>query len=236
MPATPIEDPDAPLFDRLKAARAAEWAAYVDHAFVRALGDGGLPEACFRRYLGQDYLFLAHFARAYGLAAFKGETLDDIRQAAAGLDAMINVEMGLHVKFCAGWGLTETAMAALPEADATLAYTRFVLERGLAGDLLDLHAALAPCIVGYAEIGAALAARHGDTLAANPYRAWIEMYASADYQGVAAAEVAYLDRLMARRGGPGRLDSLIATFGRASRLEAAFWDMGLMAGAGRDGL
>lgn len=220
------------LFDRLKQACAAEWAAYVDHAFVRGLGDGGLPEACFRRYLGQDYLFLAHFARAYGLAAFKGESLDDIRQAAAGLDAMINVEMGLHVEFCAGWGLTEADMAALPEADATMAYTRFVLERGLSGDLLDLHVALAPCIVGYAEIGAVLKARHGATLAANSYRAWIDMYASADYQDVAKAEIAYLDRLMARRGGPGRFDSLVTTFGRAARLEAAFWDMGLAAGDG----
>ena len=36
---------------------------------------GELPETSFRRYLAQDYLFLIHFARAYGLAAFKGETL-----------------------------------------------------------------------------------------------------------------------------------------------------------------
>lgn len=225
-----------PLFDRLKQACAAQWAAYVEHPFVRGLGDGRLPEACFRRYLGQDYLFLGHFARAYGLAAFKGETLDDIRQAARGLDAMINVEMGLHVAFCGRWGLTEAAMAALPEADATMAYTRFVLERGLAGDLLDLHVALAPCIVGYAEIGQTLAARAGVALAGNPYREWIEMYASADYQAVAAAEIAYLDRLMERRGGAGRFDGLVTTFGRATRLEAAFWDMGLAAGDGAHGL
>jgi thiaminase/transcriptional activator TenA len=91
---------------------------------------------------------------------------------------MINVEMGLHVDFCARWGMSEAEMAALPEADATMAYTRFVLERGLAGDLLDLHVALAPCIVGYAEIGQTLAARHANSLAANPYREWVEMYAS----------------------------------------------------------
>ncbi len=48
-------------------------------------------------------------------------------------------------------------MSAATEAGATVAYTRFVLERGLAGDLLDLLTALAPCIVGYAEIGRELA-------------------------------------------------------------------------------
>ena len=215
------------LFIRLRAACLDEWMAYTDHAFVRALGEGTLPEACFRRYLGQDYLFLIHFARAYGLAAFKGESLDDIRLAAAGLDAMINVEMGLHVKFCEGWGISEAEMAALPEANETLAYTRFVLERGLAGDLLDLHVALAPCILGYAEIGETLAARHAGELENNRYRAWIEMYASEEYRDVAKAEAAYLDRLMARRGGEGRFDSLLVTFRQATRLEAAFWDMGL---------
>jgi len=34
-------------------------------------------------------------------------------------------------------------MKALPEAAETIAYTRYVLERGLSGDLLDLHVALA---------------------------------------------------------------------------------------------
>ena len=215
------------LFARLRAACPDEWIAYTDHAFVRALGEGKLPDACFQRYLGQDYLFLIHFARAYGLAAFKGEGLDDIRLAAAGLDAMINVEMGLHVKFCAGWGLSEAEMAALPEANETLAYTRFVLERGLAGDLLDLHVALAPCIVEYAEIGETLAARHAGELDSNRYREWIEMYASKEYRDVAEGEAAYLDRLMARRGGEGRFESLLVTFRQATRLEAAFWDMGL---------
>ena len=215
------------LFETLKREAAAEWRAYTDHAFVRALGEGTLPEACFRRYLGQDYLFLIHFARAYGLAAFKAGDIDDIRAAAQGLDAMINVEMGLHVKFCAGWGLSEAEMAALPEADATMAYTRFVLERGMAGDLLDLHVALAPCIVGYAEIGAGLAARCGPSLADNPYREWIEMYASAEYLDVAGAETAYIDRLFDKRGGPGRMPGLVETFRQATRLEAAFWQMGL---------
>ena len=55
-----------------------EWMAYIDHEFVRRLADGSLPEAAFRHYLIQDYLFLKHFARAYALAAYKGETLDEI--------------------------------------------------------------------------------------------------------------------------------------------------------------
>ena len=39
------------------------------------------------------------------------------------------------------------------EALGNLAYTRYVLEAGFSGDFLDLMAALAPCVLGYGEIG-----------------------------------------------------------------------------------
>ncbi len=215
------------LFPRLKDAAAAEWQAYTHHSFVQGIADGSLPEAAFRHYLGQDYLFLIHFARAYALAAYKATELADIRQAAKGLSTIVDLETSLHVQFCAGWGMTETEMAALPEADATLAYTRYVLEKGLSGDLLDLHVALAPCIVGYGEIGARLAADPATRREDNPYAAWIEMYASPDYQQAVRDELATIERLTVKRGGPGRFAELATTFRQATRLEAAFWQMGL---------
>lgn len=218
------------LFARLRDACAGPWHDYVRHAFVLQLGAGTLPDACFRRYLVQDYLFLIHFARAYGLAAYKAGTLADVRAAAAGLSAIVDQEIGLHVGYCGSWGMTEAEMAAAEEAEATMAYTRYVLEAGSAGDLLDLQVALAPCIVGYAEIGRALAADPATVWEGNPYRSWIETYAGDDYQAVAAAHVAQMDALFARRGGPGRMPGLIAHFTRATRLERAFWDMGLSAG------
>jgi len=220
------------LFARLKTANAADWQGYLEHRFVHALGDGSLPDACFRHYLTQDYLFLLHFARAYALAVYKSEDLEEMRAAGRTLDALVNQEMTLHVGTCAGWGMTEADMAAVPEDPRNMAYTRFVLERGLAGDLLDLLVALAPCVVGYAEIGARLAAEQARSLAGNPYREWIEAYAGEDYQGVARAAVAQLDRVAGKRIGAGpvggrRFEALAATFGAATRLEIGFWDMGL---------
>lgn len=214
------------LFGRLRGACRDEWQAYVGHAFVRKLGDGSLPEECFRHYLGQDYLFLIHFARAYGLAVYKSDTLDDMRQAAAGMAAILD-EMGIHVKYCHEWGIPQEEMLALPEATATVAYTRFVLDKGVAGDLLDLHVALSPCIVGYAEIANLLRVDPATRLEGNPYRSWIELYAGDDYQAVARRQVAQLDDLIGRRGGPGRLESLIEVFRTAVKLETAFWEMGL---------
>jgi thiaminase (transcriptional activator TenA) len=217
----------AGLFDRLVAAAGATWPAYTRHQFVRRLAKGDLPEAAFRHYLIQDYLFLLHFARAWGLAIYKSDTLAEMRRAQVLVAATLDVEIGLHVEYCRGWGIDLAAMAAAPEALQTVAYTRFVLDRGLAGDRLDLEVALAPCIVGYAEIAAERLADPATRLDGNPYKSWLEMYASAEYQVLAEEAKAALDEQFARRGGEGRVASLAACFTAATRLEADFWQMGL---------
>lgn len=219
------------LFVRLRQAAGEDWDGFVGHEFVRRLGDGTLPEDCFRHYLSQDYLFLKQFARAYGLAVYKSDSLEDMRQAAAGMAGILD-EMGLHVKYCHDWGLSSDEMAVVAEAPATTAYTRFVLDCGAAGDLLDLHVAMAPCVMGYAEIGRRLKeksgrAGRGRPLVDNPYQAWIDSYAGEEYQSLAGGLAAHLDHLMAERGGAGRFDRLAATFRQAVRLEIDFWAMGL---------
>lgn len=214
------------LFARLKSACTKTWTAYCEHEFVERIGDGTLPEECFRHYLAQDYVFLIHFSRAWALAAYKAETLDDMRAAAKMLDGILSLEMELHVKFSVRWGVTAELMERTEEATANMAYTRYVLERGMAGDVLDLHVALAPCVVGYAEIGRRLATlpTYGSE---NPYREWIEMYADRAYQALADEAIKRLDALAETRAGAGRFDSLSKTFLQATRLEIAFWDMGL---------
>ncbi len=222
---------DIGLFGRLRHDSGAVWEAYVAHDFVRALGRGSLPEAAFRRFLVQDYLFLFHFARAHALAGFKATELADIRAAAAMVTAIVDVEMPLHIRYCAGWGLSEDRLAGAPEALETMAYTRFVLERGLAGDVLDLQVALAPCLVGYAECCERLLADPLTQRAGNPFNDWIEAYSSDAYRGAAQDSITMLDRLGEAHGAAVRYPLLLATFIDATRLETAFWDMALRAEA-----
>ncbi|MBN9468182.1 MULTISPECIES: thiaminase II [unclassified Bosea (in: a-proteobacteria)] len=215
------------IFDRLKVAAAADWATYVEHDFVRQMGEGSLPQAAFRTYLTQDYLFLIQFARAYALATYKSRTLADMRAAKAGLSAILDLEMELHVRLCGRWGLSPEELEAAPEHQATVAYTRYVLDCGQSGDLLDLHVALAPCVIGYAEIGARLAAEIGPALENHPYREWIGEYAGEAFQSIARDARRHLDELAARAMTERRFADLAALFGKASRLEADFWQMGL---------
>src|SRR5260370_40885950 len=108
------------LFARLRSASDAIWPAYTRHDFVLRLARGELPEAAFRRYLGQDYRFLLHFARAWGLAVYKSETLAEMHRAQALVAATLETEIGLHIEYCRGWGRSEAATADAPEALATI--------------------------------------------------------------------------------------------------------------------
>jgi thiaminase/transcriptional activator TenA len=220
-------DFDAGLFGRLRAATRPDWEAYVDHRFVRELGAGTLPTACFRRFLSQEYLFLLHFARAWGLLAFKSTDLGGIRAASAGLAAIL-AEIPLHVTFSAAWGLGEAEMSAEPEAAETMLYTRYVLDTGMSGDTLDLLTAIMPCVAGYAEIGMRLAALPTATPEQNPYRDWITAYQSEPYQSSVAAAIDAFNQQGADVTDR-RLAALTRIFATATRLEAAFWSMGLAA-------
>jgi thiaminase/transcriptional activator TenA len=197
------------FFERLKSAASAEWSAYTAHPFTNALADGSLAEAAFRHYLVQDYLFLIEFARAYALSIYKSPRLADMREAAGGLSAILDVEMDLHVKLCANWDLSAADLEQTAPAVETLAYTRYVLDTGMRGDLLALKVALAPCVIGYAEIATRLASRPKE---------------------VAAKARAHLDDLADLYATPAREAELIVIFKEATRLEADFWEMGWRAG------
>lgn len=216
------------LYARLRQQAGHHWQAYVDHSFLRQLAAGTLPEAAFKRYLTQDYLFLIHFARAHGLLVSKLRSLPEMRAATASLNAII-AELPLHVAYCQRWGLSEAQITAEAEAPETLNYTRYVLDIGHSGDALDLLTALLPCVAGYAEIGLGLLHSPDTVMAGNPYADWIRNYGDESYLTGVQAAVQLLDTVGRLRGAESRLSALSQIFTTATQLESAFWQMGLNA-------
>lgn len=167
------------------------------------------------------------FARAYSLAGAKAQNMDDT-VAAARTVLHIQAEARLHVEYCASFGVSEAAMEAASEDGACTAYTRYMLDIGHSHDLLALLVAMAPCLFGYADIGAWLL-RDPATLhhAANPYYHWILSYGrSPTYAATVDANRALIER-KARTAAPARLPELVDIFLQATRLERDFWAMGL---------
>ncbi|NOD76125.1 MULTISPECIES: thiaminase II [unclassified Ruegeria] len=215
-------------FTLMRDAAQGPWRDYTRHAFVEGMKDGTLPREAFLHYLRQDYVFLIHFSRAWALAVVKSETHSEMLTAVGTVNALVAEEMQLHIGICEAAGISQDELFATPERAENLAYTRFVLEAGYSGDLLDLLAALAPCVMGYGEIGARLA----EEATSETYRDWINTYAGEEYQGACQAVGELLDSALTRRLGGDfesspRWDRLCQTFRTATELEVNFWQMGL---------
>ncbi|WP_170382232.1 thiaminase II [Ruegeria atlantica] len=215
-------------FTLMRDAAQGPWRDYTRHAFVEGMKDGSLPRKAFLHYLRQDYVFLIHFSRAWALAVVKSETHEEMLAAARTVNGLISEEMKLHIGICEAEGIPQDQLFATPERAENLAYTRYVLEAGYSGDLLDLLAALAPCVMGYGEIGTRLAA----DATSNIHRDWINTYASDDYQAACVAVGELLDSALTRRIGSNfeaspRWNRLCQTFRTATELEVNFWQMGL---------
>lgn len=217
------------LFTQLRTATLDDWKLYVDHEFVRGLGDGTLPKSSFLHYLKQDYVYLHHYARAFALGVIKAGSLQETRLCAEIMHGLAVTELPLHVGICAREGISEDDLYNTREEPENLAYTRYVLDCGQAGDFLDLLTALVPCAHGYGEIGGNLAA---NAKAGTPYQEWIDTYAGADYQEMCHTvgklfDQAAKDRLGEDFESSPRWPKLCQIFATASRLEADFWSMGL---------
>ena len=111
---------------------------------------------------------------------------------------ILEKEMNLHLDYCKSFGLskqdledTRPSLGKTPPTFAwklelirvaCVAYTRYVLDIGNSEDWFSLQIALAPCLLGYGEIGRRL---HDDPTTsrgeANPYWKWIANYVDTDY-------------------------------------------------------
>lgn len=151
-----------------------------------------------------------------------------MRQALPAVHALLDSEIAHHVTYCGQWGLTERDMENETEDFGTVAYTRYVLDAGMSGDLADLHAALAPCSIGYAAIGQRLMTDAATVFEGNPYASWIDLYGGDDFQSAVAAGAEHFNRLIGDIPlSSARGQHLIEVFRTATRMEIAFWQQGL---------
>jgi thiaminase/transcriptional activator TenA len=199
---------------------AALWTANTDLAdacladrFVLGIADGTLPIECFRTYVAQDAYFLDAFARAYALALARSPDRHGLEQFHALIDGVVE-ELRLHARYAARWQVDLTR--ATP-AEATRAYTDFLLATASLQGVGETCAAMTPCMRLYAFLGQQLAAVGAQALARNPYHEWIETYAAPEFEALAATLEGLLERYATES------EAVRAAYRRAMQLELAFF-------------
>ena len=216
-------------FNLLKENHKDNWLLYTKHEFINKLINDTLKEEKFLNYLIQDYLFLIQFSKAWSLAILKSDNLEEMKIAASTVNDLINFEMELHITLCANYGISKPDLENADEENENIAYTRYVLELGYSGDFLDLLSSLAPCVLGYGEIGLNCQNSNPKTLM---YKKWIETYSSIEYQNVCEnvsglIDNAFLLRLGANFENTYKWKKVNQIFKKATLLEVDFWNMAI---------
>ena len=211
---------DGSYSDELRSLAGGIWEAQHAHPFVQGIGDGTLEAERFRHFVRQDYVYLIEYARLLALACARAPRLAWMRRFAELAGSTLGSEMEMHREFAATWGIGAEELEYERATPTTRAYTEFLLRTAALGDFAELVSALLPCMWGYAEVGRALVPR----AEANPYAAWIEMYASPEFAAQADWCRALTDELAAGLDGSGR-GRMLEAFLQSSRHELAFWDM-----------
>lgn len=193
--------------------------AVLEHPFLVGLVDGSLASGAFGRFVAQDVHYLRVYARVLAVVGAKAPEPADaalfVRRAGAVAD-----ELALHAALVVESGLDVAAVAAVPVAPTTCAYTSYLLAVAYGGSFAEGLAAVLPCYWMYAKVAAALAE---DGSPDHRYQRWIDSYAAEEFAMVVEEVLAVVDRVGSGLG-PAERERAAGHSVATARYEWMFWD------------
>src|SRR5262245_23056039 len=188
--------------------------------FNRELQAGTLAAERFQHYILQDAHYLEGFARALALTSSKGHRADHIVQFAAAAQTAILVERSLHQEYFSHFGVSAAAFATSEPSPVCDHYVSYLLQVAALQPFEVVLAALLPCFWVYLEVGQHIH-RHAST--PNPFQAWIDTYAGAEFEQAVQRVIAVVDEV-ATEASARTIAAMHQAFTRATQLEWMFWD------------
>lgn len=199
------------------------WHAYLEHPFVKGIGEGTVDEEKFKHYMRQDYVYLIEYSRIIAIGAAKAHNLETMTIFSNLLNGTMNYEMDLHREYAAKFGISNDDLEATKPSATVTAYTSYMLNKAQIGGVENAIAAVLTCAWSYNFIGKELATWPGAT-EHKMYGNWVQMYASDGFSKIAEDSIHLLDDIAA--GKPEReLRELEEIIVKTSNFEYMFWDM-----------
>lgn len=199
------------------------WSSYLEHPFVKGLGDGTLSNEKFQHWLKQDYVYLIEYAKLMAIGSAKSRDLYTMSTFANLLHGTLFMEMDLHRKFAASFGISSDELEATDSAATNTAYTSYMLNHAQRGGAEHVVACLLACAWSYNFIGKSLAEK-GGLSQSNPYHAWVETYSGEEFTDLTNDAIRLMDELT--EGKPeAELAELEEIIVKTSYYEYMFWDM-----------
>ena len=199
------------------------WDAQMTHPFVVALGKGTLAERKFRYYILQDARFLADLARVFAAGSLRAPDSESALRFAKLAEETITVERSLHETYGKRWKLAPHDMLNEPMAPTNYAYTRHMLAVAQSGTATEITVVALPCAWIYCIVGKHFL-KNGPPPSKHPYRDWLMLYASPEFEAVQEWMRARVDT-WARTAGHEEKKRMEQAFLISSKYEWMFWEM-----------
>jgi thiaminase/transcriptional activator TenA len=209
--------------DRIRKKVDPVWNAYLDHPFVKGIGEGTLEREKFEHYMKQDYIYLIEYSRLFAIGSAKANSLETMTTFANLLHGTLNFEMDLHRNYAEKFNITNEELENA-EASATMtAYTSYMLNKAQSGGVENVVAAVLACAWSYNFIGKELA-RWPGALEHELYGDWVKTYSSPAFTKIADDCIQLINDIA--KGKPEHeLKALEEIFVKTCYFEYMFWDM-----------
>src|SRR5690625_1496109 len=199
------------------------WSSYLEHPFVKGIGEGTLDREKFEHYMKQDYIYLFEYSRIFAIGSAKANDLKTMTIFANLLYGTLNFEMDLHREYARKFGITAEELEKT-EASATMtAYTSYMLNKSQLGGVENVVSSVLACAWSYNSIGKELAKWPG-AIEHEYYGDWVKTYSSPEFTKIAEDCIDLIDTIA--EGKPEHeLVALEEIVLKTSYFEYMFWDM-----------
>lgn len=199
------------------------WNSYLEHPFVKGLGEGWLEVEKFQHWLKQDYVYLIEYSRLFALGSAKAQDLKTMTAFAKLLHGTLEMEMTLHREYASQFGISHDDLEATEAGATTTAYTSYMLNVSQQGGIENVVASVLACAWSYNFIGKTLATWPG-ALDHDMYGRWVKMYSSDEFTEIAEDCKRLINEIA--EGKPERdLSAIEEIVVKTSYFEYMFWDM-----------
>ncbi|EGT3615436.1 thiaminase II [Clostridium perfringens] len=200
------------------------WDKYLEHPFIKEIGEGTLDKNKFKEYLVQDYLYLKEYAKIFCIGVVKARTMEEMRFFYSSIKGTMEDETAVHIEYLKDFGISEIEAEKREYKGTTISYTSYMQAIALKGDLDEIAIATLPCTWSYSYIGRYIAEKYADKLEKNFFKPWIEEYASDGFAEFTDRWLEYVDKTCSDLSEE-KQNRLIEIFKRASLYELDFWNM-----------
>lgn len=201
------------LYEKLVATNSSEWNDYTKHKFATQITAGELKLEKFKHYIAQDYLYLKAYRNCFLHMATHADNQTERDYFIKNVVGDIESDMAL---------MFDVNIASIEATTVTDNYTNYLYKILVEGSSLEKLVAIAPCVIGYGVLASEInKLQISDD---NPYKKWIDIYASIEYQDEVEQ---YIELLNQYNPEDKELEKLNKIFNTVCNLEIDFFDQAI---------